>query len=232
MSNMVFDKGGVYISNLANNAEQLGIGQYRFPFNFELAGKNFTIKAEDGEYDISFICGRELEFRGKKYLYECQKLEKTTYFILFSSIAGVVDLGQGYITLIDGDKYISGPVCPCAEGKNAPACAGDDMVGTYVSWILGCGRFMTQEFSAPGKCVVSWSPREGDRDELDCRATKIKGPIYLVDIRGPVRTGVCAPFFTDRVIMLQDYDHMMTVGCVMGKGFDPISVAGYAEFLN
>jgi len=34
------------------------------------------------------------------------------------------------------------------------------------------------------------------------------------------------------VIMLQDYDHMMTVGCVMGQGFDPIMISGYAKFLN
>ena len=42
----------------------------------------------------------------------------------------------------------------------------------------------------------------------------------------------CAPFFTNRVIMLQDYEHMITVGCVMGKGFDPIAISGYAKFLN
>ncbi len=48
----------------------------------------------------------------------------------------------------------------------------------------------------------------------------------------PGAQGVCAPFFTNRVIMLQDYDHMMTVGCVMGGGFDPIMISGYAKFLN
>jgi len=32
--------------------------------------------------------------------------------------------------------------------------------------------------------------------------------------------------------MLQDYERMMTVGVVMGKGFDPILISGYAKFLN
>ena len=32
--------------------------------------------------------------------------------------------------------------------------------------------------------------------------------------------------------MLQDYDHMMTVGCVMGGGMTPIMISGYARFLD
>ena len=43
---------------------------------------------------------------------------------------------------------------------------------------------------------------------------------------------VCAPFFTDHVILLQDYDRCMAFGCVFGKGFDPIMVTGYAKFID
>ena len=106
------------------------------------------------------------------------------------------------------------------------------MVGTHVAWILGCGRFTSQDFYETGMCRIAWSPRENEPYEQPCKATRIKGPIYLVDISGRVRQGVCAPFFTNRLIMLQDYDHMMTVGCVMGRGFDPIMISGYAKFLN
>lgn len=34
--NYVFDDNGVYIRNLANNAEHLGIGQYKFPTTMSL----------------------------------------------------------------------------------------------------------------------------------------------------------------------------------------------------
>jgi hypothetical protein len=32
--------------------------------------------------------------------------------------------------------------------------------------------------------------------------------------------------------MLQDYDHLLTVGCVMGGGMVPIMVSGYARFFE
>ena len=236
--NYVYNDDGVYIKNLANNAEKYGIGQYRFPHNYELAGKDFTITAGDKEYKLGFKCKEHAVFEGKKYAYECLKLELNTYFICFSLNVAVIDLEQCLATLILGDEYIYGNIKhPDQKSKHGSSSAshggaGDDMVGTNVAWILGCGRFTSQDFYEAGKCRVAWSPRENEPYEQPCKATKIKDPIYLVDIEGRVHQGVFAPFFTNRVIMLQDYDHMMTVGCVMGKGFDPILVSGYAKFLN
>jgi hypothetical protein len=236
--NYVYDDGGVYIKNLANCGEKHGISQYRFAHNYELAGKDFTITAGDQEYKLAFKCKKNAVFEGKEYAYECLKLELNTYFVCFGLNVAVVDLEQCFMTMILGDEYIYGSIgWPDQEGKSrgsqaSHGGAGDDMVGTHVAWILGCGRFTAQDFYEAGKCRVVWSPRENEPYEQPCKATKIKGPIYLVDIRGHVHQGVCAPFFTDRVIMLQDYDHMMTVGCVMGKGFDPILISGYAKFLN
>jgi hypothetical protein len=236
--NYVYDDGGVYIKNLANYGEKHGIRQYRFPHNYELAGKDFTIVAGDKEYHLAFKCKTKVVIEGKEYAYECLKLERNTYFVCFGLNVVVVDLEQGLVTLILGDEYIYGAI-QCAEQKLPCDClqashggAGNDMVGTNVAWILGCGRFMVQDFHEEGKCRAAWSPRENEPYEQSCKATKIKGPIYLVDIKGRVRRDVCAPFFTNRVVMLQDYDHMMTVGCVMGKGFDPILISGYAKFLN
>jgi hypothetical protein len=236
--NYVYDDGGVYIKNLANCAEKYGIGQYRFAHNYEFAGKDFIIAEGDKEHKLLFRCKNNLAFDGKEYAYECLKLELNTYFIRFALNVAVVDLEQRLATLILGDKYIHGaigwpdPECKRGLSQGSHSCAGDDMVGTNVAWVLGCGRFTAQEFFEAGKCRVAWSPRENEPYEQLCKATRIKGPIYLVDIRGRVRQGVCAPFFTNRVIMLQDYDHMMTIGCVMGQGFDPIMISGYAKFLN
>jgi hypothetical protein len=236
--NYVYDDGGVYIKNLANCAEKYGISQYRFPHNYELVGRDFTITAGDKEYKLAFKCKKNVVFEGKEYAYECLKLELNTYFVCFGFNVAVVDVEQCLVTLILGDEYIYGNIgCPdqkykCGCSQASHGCAGDDMVGTNVAWILGCGRFIAQDFYGAGKCSVAWSPRENEPYEQPCKATRIKGPIYLVDIKGRVHRGVCAPFFTNRVIMLQDYDHMMTVGCVMGQGFDPIMISGYAKFLN
>jgi hypothetical protein len=236
--NYVYDHGGVYIKNLANRAEKYGISQYRFPHNYELAGRDFTVTAGDKIHKLGFKCEKNVVFEDKEYAYECLKLELNTYFICFGLNVAVVDPEQCLVTLILGDEYIHGNIeyadqkCKCDGSHAIHGCAGDDMVGTNVAWILGCGRFTAQDFYEVGKCRVAWSPRENEPYEQPCKATRIKGPVYLVDIKGRVRRGVCAPFFTGRVIMLQDYDHMMTVGCVMGKGFDPIMVSGYAKFLN
>ena len=43
---------------------------------------------------------------------------------------------------------------------------------------------------------------------------------------------VCAPFFTDHVVLLQDYDRCMAFGCVFGKGIDSIMVTGCAIFID
>jgi hypothetical protein len=229
--NYAYDDGGVYIKNLANSGENYGIGQYRFAHNYEFAGRDFTIAAEDKEYKLAFKGRKVAEFEGKQYPYECLKLELNTYFVCFGLNVAVVDLEQGLVTVILGDQYIHGTI-RSTESPAGHGSAGDDMVGTEVAWILGCGRFTTQNFYEEGKCRVGWSPRENEPYEQPCRATRIKGPMYLADIKGRVHQGVCAPFFTTRAIMLQDYDHMMTVGCVMGEGFDPILISGYAKFLN
>jgi hypothetical protein len=236
--NYIYDDNGVYIKNLANSGEKYGISQYRFPRNYELAGKDFTITAANGAYTLAFTCKKNVVFEGKEYACECLKLELNTYFVCFGLNVAVIDLEQRLATLILGDEHIHGAMeLPDQKSRVGGSDAGqgssgDDMVGTNVAWILGCGRFTTQDFHEAGTCRVAWSPRENEPFDQPCKATRIKGPIYLVDIRGSVHQGVCAPFFTNRVIMLQDYDHMMTVGCVMGKGFDPIMISGYAKFLN
>jgi hypothetical protein len=236
--NYVYDDGGVYIKNLANCGEKHGISQYMFAHNYELEGGDFTILAGGREYKLAFKSRNNVVFEGKEYTYACLKLELNTYFVCFGLSVAVIDLEQDLITLILGDEYIHGAIGrPDQKGASESpqaghGSAGDDMVGTNVAWILGCGRFTTQDFFEAGRCRVAWSPRDNEPYEQPCKATRIKGPIYLVDISGRVRKGVCAPFFTNRVLMLQDYDHMMTVGCVMGRGFDPIMISGYAKFLN
>ena len=237
MFNYVFDQGGVYIKNLSNTADQYGIGQYRFPHNYELVGKEFSISEGDKKYHLNFIRKDYMELDGKGSCFEALKLEATTYFVRIGFNVAVVDLSQGLITLILGDKYIYGKIeasdkTGCCSGGAAHTDAGNEMVGTAVAWVLGAGRYVVHEFFEKGRCRVRWSPVEEAKNEHPCKATKIKGPMYLVDINGCVPFNVCASVLTTRVIALQDYDHMLTVGCVMGGGMIPTMFSGYARYLG
>ena len=236
MFNHVFDEGGVYIKNLSNTADQYGIGQYRFPLNYELLNQEFVISDGENRHRLHFIRKDYMELDGKGCDYEALKIEATTYFVRIGFHVAIVDLGQGLITLIQGDTYFYGKIenYEKSDGAENPAHsdAKDEMVGTAVSWVLGCERYVVHEFIEEGKCRVGWSPSETATNDHPCKATKIKEPIYLIDIKGTVPYYVCAPVLTERFIALQDYEHMLTVGCVMGGGMIPTMISGYARILD
>ena len=230
MRNYTYDEGGVYITNKANMAEQYGIGQYRYPHNYELAGRSFTVEAEGREYAIEFLCKCSARFNGNKVEYEALKCAPFLYFVRLGFDIAVIDLKNQAATLMVEGELVRG-VFKGAEGAAAHTCAGDEMVDTNVRWVLGCGRYLNQKFVSADKIEASWAPRDEKVYENPYRAVKVGEPYFLVDMKSDVLKNVCAPFFTDRVILLQDYDRCMAFGCVFGKGFDPIMVTGYAKFL-
>ena len=230
MRNYTYVDGGVFIKSMANNAEQYGIGQYRYPFNSELVGKTIVSVADGKEYTLEFACKKNVIFNGKKTEYECIKCAPTLYFVRFGYNVAVVDFKGSAVTfVIEGDI-----ICTAfkdVEGAAAHTCAGDEMVGTKVRWVYGCDRYINQEFISADKMAVAWAPRDEKVVENMYRAVKIGGPYYLVDQKSDILKDVCAPFFTDHIITVQDYDRCMTFGVVFGKGFEPIMVTGYAKFL-
>ena len=230
MRNYTYVDGGVFIKSMANNAEQYGIGQYRYPFNYELVGKTIVSVADGKEYTLEFACKKNVIFNGKKTEYECIKCAPTLYFVRFGYNVAVIDFKGSAVTfVIEGDI-----ICTAfkdVEGAAAHTCAGDEMVGTKVRWVYGCDRYINQEFISADKMAVAWAPRDEKVVENMYRAVKIGGPYYLVDQKSDILKDVCAPFFTDHIITVQDYDRCMTFGVVFGKGFDPIMVTGYAKFL-
>lgn len=230
MRNYTYVEGGVFIKSKANMAEQYGIGQYRYPLNYELVGKTVTAVADGKEYTLEFACKKNVVFNGAKTEYECIKCAPGLYFVRVGFDVAVIDYKNSAVTfIIEGDI-----VCAAfkgVEGAAAHTCAGDEMVGTKVRWVLGCDRYINQEFTAADKMNVAWSPRDEKVTENAYRAVKIGGPYYLVDMKSDILKDVCAPFFTDHVIAVQDYDRCMTFGVVFGKGFDPIMITGYAKFL-
>ncbi len=228
--NYVFDDNGIYIRNLANNAEQLGIGQYRFPHNYELVGKTFVITAGEEEHTITFNCRKGAELDGVKCGYECEKLNKDLYFVQLGLDSAVLDIENGQSALIIDDRLICGVIK--GIGEKAPAFAGDDMVETKVRWIFGCGRYVNQEFISADAVRTAWAPRDEKTADNAYKAVKFRDTFYLVIAESGDLKNVCAPFFTRRVILLEDYERCMTVGCVKGDGFDPIVVSGYAKFID
>lgn len=88
--------------------------QYRAPFNYELAGKNFHLVMDDGsELSLIFMDGENLQWaeKGKPYVwesYECLKADDTTYFVHVSPAkdAGkvqyclIIDLLQDLVTQV------------------------------------------------------------------------------------------------------------------------------------
>ena len=230
MRNYTYVDGGVFIKSMANNAEQYGIGQYRYPFNYELVGKTIVSVADGKEYTLEFACKKNVIFNGKKTEYECIKCAPTLYFVRFGYNVAVIDFKGSAVTfVIEGDI-----ICTAfkdVEGAAAHTCAGDEMVGTKVRWVYGCDRYINQEFISADKMAVAWAPRDEKVVENMYRAVKIGGPYYLVDQKSDILKDVCAPFFTDHIITVQDYDRCMTFGVVFGKGFEPIMVTGYAKFL-
>ena len=233
MYNYKFDDAGVYIGNLSNMGAKYGVSQYRFAPNYELAGKEFVISDGKASHTIKFKCTKYADLDGCDCEFEALKLEASTYFVRLGFNIAVLDIGQGLVTLIVGDDYFHGRI----EGTNAASGAehvdaGDKMLGTSVAWCLGCERFVWHEFKEQGICRVRWSPKPILKNDLPCKATVIKYPIFLVDITGygPFRTD--APAVLERSIFLQDYDHMLTVGCLFGGGETPIMVSGYAKFMD
>lgn len=248
---MKYMYGGVYIPNLANTAEQYGIGEYRFAHNYELCGQKFELKAGDKVCVLEFAGGHpdggfKATLDGVEAEWECEKLEKDLYFVRLgdTAIALWLEGGKAVVCPADGD-----PVCCTIGDGEAPVEAGDMMVETQVRWTLGVNRYIDQIFCAPGKAKTAWSrntvnigngrksfrdawePAEADYNDEDIKAVSISDRYFLVVQPAPViPEGVVAPTDIKRIVMLQDYDRTMVVGCAFGD--EPIMLAGYGKFLD
>jgi len=230
MRNYTYCEGGVFIKNKANMAEQHGIGQYRYPLNYELAGKEIIAVADGKEYKLDFQCKKNVLLNGAAVEYECIKCAPHLYFVRLGFDVAVIDFKNNAVTLILDGEYVLATI-KGAEEAAAHTCAGDEMVDTYVRWTLGCDRYLDQKFVSDTTVEAAWAPKPEKFAQNAYKAVKIGGPYYLVDMKSDVLKDVCAPFFTDHVILVEDYDRCMAFGCVFGKGFDPIMVTAYAKFL-
>ncbi len=229
MRNYTYKDGGVFITSKANMGDQYGIGQYCYPANYELVDKVVTVVA-DKEYELDFKCKVNVVFDGKLVPYKCIKCDPGIYLVLAAYDLAVLNFNNGAAVLVREGDFVCGTI-KGVEGAAAPACAGDEMVGTKVRWVFGCSKYVNQDYTSADRMNVSWAPRDDKVDEVSYKAVKISDSFYLVSAKSDVLKNTCAPFFTDRVILLEDYRRSMAYGAVFGKGFEPIMVTGYAKFL-
>ena len=241
-SNYTFDPNGVYIKNLANNADKLGIRAYCFPVNNELAGQTFTVVCDACEHELSWPVAGHTRFDGAFCDGYVIKQEADIYIALLGSVCAVLDLSNGQAALVIGDDVLPGYIK--GMGTEAPAFAGDEMVETDVDWVMGVGRYLNQKFVSAEKLISCWSPNAGEAQgsgykpvdpaskaqENLYKAVKFRDSFYLVAQDHKDCKDVCAPFATRKVVLLEDFERCMASGAVMGKGFDPIMVTGYARF--
>ena len=220
--------------NMANDGAKYGVDQYRFAHNYDLKSKSFTVTADDVKYTLTIMDRKKLMFGSTKgeesFDYECLKIEADTYFILFGSNVAVIELARGMATLILQEGYIFGAVD--IPGRMALVnfhSLSEDVVGTAVRWVLGCDKYVNHIYLSKDNCRAAWSPEGEIFSDYAAKYVKIKDGIYLVDVTGPIPDSAHAPSGSNRMIALQDYDHMMFVGCIF-RGESPMMISGYGEF--
>lgn len=219
--------------NFANDGAKYGIDQYRFARNYDFKDKSCTISAGSDKYTFAFAGKDKVTFdsgKSKQELdYECLKIEADTYFIRFGGNFAVFEMSAGAATLVLPEGYVFGSIDAGGAASGKLHGFTDEMAGTGVRWMFGCYKSADHIYLGSNQCKASWSPKEGDFKAYEAKYTKIKEGIFLVDITGSVPGGVCAPDGCDRIVMLEDFEHMMFVGCAAGKS-GPMMISGYGEF--
>ena len=221
--------------NLANDGAKYGADQYRFACNYEFRNKSCTIHTSGKKFSLAFAGREKLTFSTEKesetFEYECLKIELATYFIRFGQNAAVIEMSEGLATLVLEEGLVFGSL---EIGEQAPGkrhSLTDEMTGTAMCWVLGCDKYVNVVHFDTDECRLAWSPSDDKFVDCSAKCVKIKNGIYLVDIAGSIPDYACVPSGSNRIIMLQDYEHVMLVGCIFGNS-PPLMISGYGEFLD
>ncbi|MCL2122180.1 MAG: hypothetical protein FWH28_08030 [Clostridiales bacterium] len=219
--------------NLSNDSAKYGVGQYRFAHNYDLKDKRFTIAADGKKYGLTFNGKQELTFdAGDKPLtigYECLKIDKQVYFVRFGMRVAALDTENGLATLVLPEGYVFGVIEGSQAAPDKRHTFSEEMVGTAVRWVFGVGRFTDRIYFEEARCRASFSPKEEAFAFYRTKAVKIKEGMFLVDVEGQVPEFICVPPGSDRILVLEDYEHMLFAGCITGKA-GTIMVGGYGDF--
>ena len=223
--------------NMTNDGARYGFTQYCYPKDFELSGRSFTLRSGEKAWQLDFIDDGFIESCdgvAEKILsrYEALKLDDTTHIAFFGEYitVAVLDLAAGCAVISDekGKTYDFCTIEGRYEGAEMPSYT-DEMAGTRVRWFFGCERYLENEYHADGTCTCIWSPRTNKPRRAPARYIRLKDTTYLcqVDAVSPFRTDI--PQGYSKIVMLQDYDRLQTVGCVYSPVLNDWKlISGYA----
>lgn len=218
--------------NKTHDGSNYGMTQYRWALDYELAGRAFVLRAENAVYELAFQDKEFVDCNGVLSQYEALKLDADLHVVFFGETvtAAVLDLARGtaVISAAEQGQYDFCRIDGFDTGAELPAYT-DAMTGTHVRWFFGCERFMEHEYLADGKCRCVWSPRI-DRPRLaPASYVRLSDSKYLVELNR------CSPLHTDmpqgfsKIILLQDWQRLLTVGCIYSPVLNEFRlVSGYA----
>ena len=218
--------------NWTNDGSRYGLSQYRWPLDFELAGRTLTLRAGERTHRLAFQDREFVDCDGVLSRYEALKPGSDSHFVVFGETLAyaVLDLGGG-TALLKPDGAEDFAFCRIdGVGGNAPLPAEtQEMTGTQVRWCFGCGRFVEHTYLDGGRCRCVWSPRTDRERDWPARYVKLAEGRYLVEVNGtsPFRTDM--PQSYSRLVLVQDYDRLLTVGCVYSPVLNDFQMlSGYA----
>ena len=219
--------------NKTNDGSRYGLTQYRWPLDFELAGKSFALATDAGELRLRFQDKEFVDCGGVLSQYQALKLDGDTHFAVFGETlaAAVLDLRAGVAAYLP-DGAAAWTFCRIRGfGQEDAPLPGltDEMAGTHVKWVFGCDRWVEHEYLPEGQCRCVWSPRTDRERVWPAVCMKLGGSRYLTEVNGtsPFRTDMPQSF--SRLILAQDYDRLLTVGCIYSPVLNEFRmVSGYA----
>ena len=219
--------------NMTNDGSRYGLTQYRWPFDFELAGRTLTLSAGERDYRLEFQDREFVTCDGVLSQYQALKLGGEVHFAVFGETlaAAVLDFGQGVAVFRpDGAaEWVSCRIAGCGDGTAPLPERTDEMTGTHVKWVFGCGRWIEHEYLPEGRCRCVWSPRADRARTWPAQCVKLGGGRYLAEVDGtsPFRTDTPQGYST--LILVQDYDRLLTVGCIYSPTLNDFQmISGYA----
>ena len=220
--------------NKTNDGSRYGLTQYRWPLDFELAGRTLTLRDSERTFRLAFRDREFVDCDGVLSQYEALKLDGDAHFAVFGETlaVAVLDLRGGTAALKpDGAEAwtfcrIEG--CGGDDGASLPA-RTDEMAGTHVKWYFGCERYVEHEYLPEGRCRCIWSPRTDRPRTWPAQLVKLAEGKYLTEVDGtsPFRTDMPQSF--SKLILAQDYDRLLTVGCIYSPVLNEFRmISGYA----
>lgn len=219
--------------NKTHDGKNYGMTQYCWPHDFELAGRTLTLRSDAASYQLVFQDREFIECDGVLSQYEALKLDADLHIVFFGETitTAVLDLARGTAAISTGENgaYDFCRIDGFGDGSaELPACT-DEMTGTEVRWYFGCERFMEHSYLADGKCRCVWSPRTDRPRIAPASYIKVSEGKFLVELNR------CSPLHTDmpqgfsKVVLLQDWTHLLTVGCIYSPILNEFRlVSGYA----